>query len=24
MLGAFQTYINDVKSMEFPNEKEQY
>ena len=24
MLGAFQSYINDVKKLEFPNEKEQY
>ena len=24
MLGAFQSYINDVKNLEFPNEKEQY
>lgn len=24
MLGAFQTYINDVKKIDFPNEKEQY
>jgi len=24
MLGAFQAYINDVKNLEFPNEKEQY
>lgn len=24
MLGAFQAYINDVKSLDFPNEREQY
>ncbi len=24
MLGAFQTYISDVKALEFPNEREQY
>ncbi len=24
MLGAFQSYISDVKSIDFPNEKEQY
>ncbi|MHC1702286.1 MAG: 3-methyl-2-oxobutanoate hydroxymethyltransferase [Tenuifilaceae bacterium] len=24
MLGAFQTYIQDVKNLEFPNDKEQY
>jgi len=24
MLGAFQTYISDVKKLDFPNEKEQY
>lgn len=24
MLGAFQSYIQDVKNLEFPNEKEQY
>jgi 3-methyl-2-oxobutanoate hydroxymethyltransferase len=24
MLGAFQSYIKDVKSMDFPNEREQY
>ncbi|MDI3526380.1 MAG: 3-methyl-2-oxobutanoate hydroxymethyltransferase [Tenuifilum sp.] len=24
MMGAFQAYINDVKSLDFPNEKEQY
>lgn len=24
MMGAFQAYINDVKSLDFPNEREQY
>ena len=24
MLGAFQAYISDVKSLDFPNEREQY